>query len=91
VDLTDAYFAQNVYYTMSYHLGRTEEDAEVKKAVNEAQEYCDAQDNIEWVQDADAMFACADRDGEGRCKGNPNSLSEQLSLKIQSKYINEGN
>jgi hypothetical protein len=32
-----------VYYTMSYRLGRTEDDAGVKKAVDEAQEYYDAQ------------------------------------------------
>jgi hypothetical protein len=61
VDVTDADFAQNTYYDMSYHLGHTEEDTEVKKAVDEAQEYYDAQD---------------------KCKGNPGSMSEQLSLKI---------
>jgi hypothetical protein len=35
---------------MSYQLERTEEDAEVKKAVDEAQEYYDAQDKREWVE-----------------------------------------
>jgi hypothetical protein len=32
---------------MSYQLGCTEDDAEVKKAVDEAQEYYDAQDRRE--------------------------------------------
>jgi hypothetical protein len=35
---------------MSYHLERTEEDAKVKKAVDEAQAYYDAQDKREWVE-----------------------------------------
>jgi hypothetical protein len=35
---------------MSYRLGRTEDDAEVKKAVNEAQEYYNAQDRRDWVK-----------------------------------------
>jgi hypothetical protein len=37
---------------MSYWLGRTEDNAEVKKAVDEAQEYYDAQDRrdlVEWA------------------------------------------
>jgi hypothetical protein len=35
---------------MSYRLGRTEDDAKVKKAVDEAQEYYNAQEKREWVQ-----------------------------------------
>jgi hypothetical protein len=35
---------------MSYQLERTEEDAEVKKAVDEAQAYYDAQEKREWVE-----------------------------------------
>jgi hypothetical protein len=35
---------------MSYHLECTEEDAKVKKAVDEAQAYYDAQDTREWVK-----------------------------------------
>jgi hypothetical protein len=35
---------------MTYHLERTEEDAEVKKAVDEVQAYYDAQDKREWVE-----------------------------------------
>jgi phosphoribosyl-ATP pyrophosphohydrolase len=35
---------------MSYRLGCTEDDAEVKKVVDEAQEYYDAQDKREWVE-----------------------------------------
>jgi hypothetical protein len=35
---------------MSYQLKRTEEDTEVKKAVNKAQAYYDAQDKREWVE-----------------------------------------
>jgi hypothetical protein len=35
---------------MSYQLGCTEDDAEVKKAVDEAQEYYNAQDRREWVE-----------------------------------------
>jgi hypothetical protein len=35
---------------MSYQLKRTEEDTEVKKAVDEAQAYYDAQDKREWVE-----------------------------------------
>jgi hypothetical protein len=47
VDSTDANFAQNAYYEMSYHLGHMEDDTDVKKAVDEAQEYYDAQDKRE--------------------------------------------
>jgi hypothetical protein len=42
VDGTDTDFAQNTYYDMSYHLGCTEEDAEVKKVVDKAQGYFNA-------------------------------------------------
>jgi hypothetical protein len=35
---------------MSYQLERTEEDAEVKKVVDEAQAYYDAQDKREWIE-----------------------------------------
>jgi hypothetical protein len=35
---------------MSYHLGCKEEDAEVKKAVDEAQVYFNTQDKREWVE-----------------------------------------
>jgi hypothetical protein len=35
---------------MFYCLGHMEEDAEVKKAVDEAQEYYNAQDKREWVE-----------------------------------------
>jgi hypothetical protein len=35
---------------MSYRLGHMEEDAEVKKAVDEAQEYFDVQEKREWVE-----------------------------------------
>jgi hypothetical protein len=41
---------------MSYHLGRTEEDAKVKKAVDEAQAYYNAQDKREWVEWAGKML-----------------------------------
>jgi hypothetical protein len=34
---------------MSYQLGCTEDDAEVKKAVDEVQEYYDVQEKREWV------------------------------------------
>jgi hypothetical protein len=34
---------------MSYWLGCTQDEAEVQKAVNEVQEYHDAQDKREWV------------------------------------------
>jgi hypothetical protein len=50
VDITDAYFVQNTYYRMSYHLGRTEDDIDVKNAVDEAQKYYDAQEKREWVK-----------------------------------------
>jgi hypothetical protein len=35
---------------MSYNLARMEEDTEVKKAVDEAQQYYDAQEKREWVE-----------------------------------------
>jgi hypothetical protein len=35
---------------MSYHLARTEDDAEVKKAVNEAQGIFDTHGKREWVE-----------------------------------------
>jgi hypothetical protein len=35
---------------MSYQLERTEEDTEVKKAVDKAQAYYDVQDKREWVE-----------------------------------------
>jgi predicted Co/Zn/Cd cation transporter (cation efflux family) len=35
---------------MSYRLGCTEKDAEVKKAVNEVQEYFNVQEKREWVE-----------------------------------------
>jgi hypothetical protein len=50
VDTIDANLAQNAYYAMSYHFRHTEDDAEVKKAIDEAQEYYDVQDKREWVE-----------------------------------------
>jgi hypothetical protein len=50
VDITDAYFGQNTYYCMSYRLGCTEDDVDVKTAVNEAQGYYNAQEKWEWVE-----------------------------------------
>jgi hypothetical protein len=44
VDITDTYIFQNTYYRMSYRLGRTEDDVDMKKAVDEAQ------DKREWVE-----------------------------------------
>jgi hypothetical protein len=41
---------------MSYHLECTEEDAKVKKAVDKAQAYYDAQDKREWVKWAGKML-----------------------------------
>jgi hypothetical protein len=35
---------------MSYRLGCTEDNAEVKEVVDEVQEYYDAQDKREWVE-----------------------------------------
>jgi hypothetical protein len=35
---------------MSYWLGHTEDDDEVKKAVDKVQEYYDVQDKREWVE-----------------------------------------
>jgi hypothetical protein len=50
VDTTDTYSAQNTYYAMSYHLGHTEDDIDMKKAVNKAQEYHNAQEKRECVR-----------------------------------------
>jgi hypothetical protein len=50
VDITDTYFVQNTYYRMSDCLGHTEEDVDVKKVVDEAQEYYNAQEKREWVE-----------------------------------------
>jgi hypothetical protein len=50
VDITDAYFVQNTYYCMSYCLGHTEDDINIKKAVDEAQEYYNMQEKQEWVE-----------------------------------------
>jgi hypothetical protein len=50
VDIPDAYVLQNTYYCMSYHLGRTEDDVDVKKAVDEAQVYYNVQEKREWVE-----------------------------------------
>jgi hypothetical protein len=35
---------------MSYRLGRTEDDVDVKKAVDEVQAYYNAQEKQEWVE-----------------------------------------
>jgi hypothetical protein len=50
VDIPDAYVFQNTYYRMSYRLGRTEDDVDVKKAVDEAQAYYNVQEKQEWVE-----------------------------------------
>jgi hypothetical protein len=50
VDIPDAYVLQNTYYCVSYHLGHTEDDVDVKKAVDEAQVYYNAQEKREWVE-----------------------------------------
>jgi hypothetical protein len=50
VDITDAYFVQNTYYRMSYRLGCTEDDVDVKNVVDEAQKYYNAQEKREWVK-----------------------------------------
>jgi uncharacterized protein YacL (UPF0231 family) len=50
VDITDVYFVQNTYYHMSCCLGCTEDDVDVKKAVDEAQEYYNTQEKREWVE-----------------------------------------
>jgi hypothetical protein len=50
VDTADQGLFQNTFYTMSYWLGYTEDDTEVKKAVDEAQEYYNAQDRRDWVE-----------------------------------------
>jgi hypothetical protein len=49
LDVTDTDFAQNAYYDMFYCLGHMEDDTEVKKAVDEAQEYYNTQEKREWV------------------------------------------
>jgi hypothetical protein len=38
-----------MFYDMSYRLGCTEDDTDVNKAVEETQEYHNAQDKREWV------------------------------------------
>jgi hypothetical protein len=43
-------FVQDPYYEMSYHLSRTEDNAEVKKAVDEAQVVYDTHSKREWVE-----------------------------------------
>jgi hypothetical protein len=48
--LTDANFAQDAYYAMSYRLGRTEDDVDTKKALDKAQAYYNMQDKREWVE-----------------------------------------
>jgi hypothetical protein len=50
VDITDTDFAQNTYYCMSYRLGYTEDNVDVKKAVDEVQEYYNTQEKWEWVE-----------------------------------------
>jgi hypothetical protein len=50
VDVTDANLAQDDYYAMSYWLGHTEDDAKVNKALDEMQEYYNAQEKREWVE-----------------------------------------
>jgi hypothetical protein len=37
VDLTEANFAQSAYYAMSYSLGCTEDDVDMKKALDKVQ------------------------------------------------------
>jgi hypothetical protein len=39
-----------MFYRLSYRLGRTEDDVDVKKAVDEAQVYYNAQEKREWVE-----------------------------------------
>jgi hypothetical protein len=53
VDTADKKADQNVFYAMSYHLGCTEDDTEVKKAVDRVQEYYYVQDRRDWVEWAD--------------------------------------
>jgi hypothetical protein len=50
VDIPDAYVLQNTYYRMSYCLGRTKDDVDVKNAVDKAQKYYDTQEKREWVE-----------------------------------------
>jgi hypothetical protein len=39
-----------MFYRLSYHLGCTEDDVDVKKAVDQAQAYYNAQQKREWVE-----------------------------------------
>jgi hypothetical protein len=48
--MADQHFGWNSIYDMSYWLGRIEDDTKVSKAVDEVQEYHDAQDKKEWVE-----------------------------------------
>jgi hypothetical protein len=50
VDITDTYFVQNTYYRMSYCLGCTEDNVDVKNAVDEAQKYYNTPEKREWVE-----------------------------------------
>jgi hypothetical protein len=50
MDITDTYFVQNIYYCMSYHLIHTEDDVDVKNAVDEAQKYYNVQEKWGWVK-----------------------------------------
>jgi hypothetical protein len=50
MDTADQVLSWGTFYAMSYRLEYTEDDAEVKKVVNEAQEYYDVQDKREWVE-----------------------------------------
>jgi hypothetical protein len=50
VDITDAYVVQNTYYRMSYRLGRTEDDVDMKNVVDDAQKYYNVQEKREWVE-----------------------------------------
>jgi hypothetical protein len=50
VDLTDVECDQDAYYKMSYQLSRTEDDTEVKNAVDEVQGVYDVRGKQEWVE-----------------------------------------
>jgi hypothetical protein len=39
-----------MYYTMSYQLGCMEDDIDMKKVLDEVQEYYNAQEKREWVE-----------------------------------------
>jgi hypothetical protein len=41
---------------MSYHLGCTEDDVDVKKVVDEAQAYYNAQEKREWVESGEILM-----------------------------------